>query len=134
MVLPDAAAGDARVVHLDKAMLHALPSAGFSTSTIWTEGVQHFRGVRLLTLVKCLGIEDGILTLTAKNEYLIEIPVRDLRPDGALVAYERNGRPMGTRDKGPLWLVYPYDENPVFRTESIYMQSIWQLDRIEVTP
>lgn len=131
---PAPGAGAARTVRLDEAMLRFLPSEAFSTSTIWTEGVQHFRGVRLRTLMDCLGIRDGVLTLTAKNEYLVEIPMAELRGDGALVAYERNGRPMETRDKGPLWLVYPYDADPAFRTETIYAQSIWQLDRIEVTP
>ncbi|SDH94252.1 oxidoreductase [Lutimaribacter saemankumensis] len=134
MGLAQAEQAKVREVMLDDAMLRALPAEDFSTTTIWTDGVQHFRGVRLLTLVRCLGIENGLLTLTAKNEYLIEIPVEDLRPDGALVAYERNGKPMATRDKGPLWLVYPYDSHTDFQTETIYAQSIWQLDRIEVTP
>ena len=39
---------------------------------------------------------------------------------------------MSIRDKGPLWVVYPYDSSADYRTEVIYSRSIWQLDRIEV--
>jgi hypothetical protein len=53
--------------------------------------------------------------------------------DGALVSYLRNGAPMTLRDKGPVWLVYNYDSDPAYRTEVIYANSIWQLDRIEIT-
>ena len=39
---------------------------------------------------------------------------------------------MSLRDKGPLWIVYPFDSNPSYSTEVTYARSIWQLDRIEV--
>jgi hypothetical protein len=41
---------------------------------------------------------------------------------------------MTVRDKGPLWIVYPYDAKPEYRQELIYSRSIWQLDHIEVKP
>lgn len=126
--------GQGRHIALDRAALDTLPQDGFRTRTLWTDGEQVFRGVRLKTMMRCLGIEDGTLTLHARNAYVVDIPVRKLRNDGALIATHRNGAPMSVRDKGPLWLVYHYDGNPAFRTESIYAQSIWQLDRIEIAP
>ena len=68
------------------------------------------------------------------HDYAVEIPVSDSVEDGPILAYELNGAPMSVRDKGPLWLVYPYDQNPEYRSEVIYSRSIWQLDRIEVLP
>ena len=44
-----------------------------------------------------------------------------------------NGEIMSLRDKGPLWVIYPYDQNAAYRSEVTYSRSIWQLDRIEVT-
>ena len=123
-----------RRIALDRAGLQAMPQDAFSTTTIWTEGRQSFRGVRLWHLVRCFGVEDGVVTLIAKNDYLIDIPVAQLRPDGAMIAFERNGKPMTTREMGPLWLVYPYDADPAFRVETIYARSIWQLDRLRITP
>jgi hypothetical protein len=38
---------------------------------------------------------------------------------------------MSMRNKGPLWLVYPYDSNVALQTEAVYARSIWQLVRIE---
>ncbi|WP_375172852.1 molybdopterin-dependent oxidoreductase [Pseudooceanicola sp.] len=115
---------------LDATALRALPADSFVTETIWTEGEQAFTGVRMTELLNRLDIHSGQITLVAANDYQIRIDVEDFTPDGALLAYERNGAPMTLRDKGPVWLVYPYDADARFRTEIIYANSIWQLDRI----
>ena len=111
----------------DLEMLEALESDSFETSTIWTEGTIAFEGV----LVEVLGIEGETLRATAINDYAIEVPLSDAVEDGPIVAYRMNGETMSVRDKGPLWLVYPYDLNADYRTEVIYSRSIWQLDRME---
>lgn len=118
----------------DRALLEALPPGEFTTSTIWTEGPQHFEGVYVHDLLSKLGVTSGTLRLTASNDYAITIPVAELRAGEALLAYRRNGAEMTLRDKGPLWLVYPYDSSDDFRNEVIYSRSIWQLDRIGVEP
>ena len=46
----------------------------------------------------------------------------------------RNGGRMSVRDKGPLWIVYPFDSSEEYQAELIYSRSIWQLVRIEVLP
>ena len=75
---------------------------------------------------------EGTLKATAINDYAVEIPVEDAVEGGPIIAFMRNGAPMSVRDKGPLWIVYPYDSDPAYQTEVIYSRSIWQLDRIEV--
>jgi hypothetical protein len=117
---------------LDADALRQLPREEFETTTIWTEGPQAFAGVRMTEILDRLDIDTGQMLLTAANGYQITIPVADFTPDGALIAYERNGQKMSLRDKGPLWLVYPYDSGAKFRTEIIYASSIWQLDRITI--
>ena len=52
--------------------------------------------------------------------------------DGPILAYLNDGEEMPVRDKGPLWVVYPYDLNASYQSEVIYSRSIWQLDRIVV--
>jgi len=134
VTITDSANTDAKHARylFDRTALEVLPKDSFETSTIWTEGLQRFEGVRLHALVQELGISDGTLWLTAINDYMVEMPVSELRADGALLAHTRNGAPMTARDKGPLWVVFPYDENPRWQTETVYARSIWQLDRIEV--
>ncbi len=114
----------------DLAMLEALDGQTVETSTIWTDGTQTFKGVPLKKLIDYLGVQGDVLRATAINDYAIDIPVSD-GVEGALLAYQLNGQPMSVRDKGPLWIIYPYDADPKYRTEVIYSRSIWQLDRIE---
>lgn len=122
------------VAKFDAARLAALPRREFATSTIWTEGVQSFSGVELRSLIDHLGVSSGTLKITAVNDYSIQIPVSEVAAGGALLADLRDGKPMTVRDKGPLWLVYPYDSASEFRNEVVYSRSVWQVDRIEVMP
>lgn len=116
---------------LDLALLESLDRTTIETSTIWTEGTQIFEGVSLSVLVDALGLEGQTLRATAINDYAVDIPMSDAVEGGAIVAYKLDGAKMSVRDKGPLWIVYPYDSNADFRTEVIYSRSIWQLNRIE---
>jgi len=124
---------DGRTLALTRADLLDLPMTEIATTTIWTDGVQRFRGVRLADLLAALLADGTGVTLVAANGYRIESDVTQLRPADALIAVERNGAAMGLRDKGPLWLVYDYDSSAEFRTEVFYSNSIWQLDRLELS-
>lgn len=115
-------------------MLKALDATTYETTTIWTEGGQSFTGVTLGALMEALGVEGGTITATAINDYSVEIPYEDATESTALVAYMRNGEPMSVRDKGPLWVVYDYDSDVRFQSEVYYSRSIWQLNRLEVSP
>lgn len=117
----------------DRASLSALGLETVETATIWTEGVQVFEGVSLAALVDLLGVERGTLRATAINDYTIEIPVSDAVEGGPIIALRLNGEEMSLRDKGPLWIIYPYDRSAEYRSETIFSRSIWQLDRIEAT-
>jgi len=112
--------------------LQSMPISEFETETIWTEGKQTFKGVTLKTILDSLDIQGGELTAIAVNDYSVTIPVSDAVDDGPVIAYLQNGEPMSRRDKGPLWIVYPYDKVRAYKTETIYSRSIWQLDRLVV--
>lgn len=121
------------LARFDLDMLSDLGTRGFTTTTMWTEGDQSFTGVGLDQLLDRLGVEDGMLKATAINDYGVDIPVDVATEGGPIIAFELNGEPMSVRDKGPLWIVFPYDSDPAYRTEITFSQSIWQLDRIEVS-
>jgi hypothetical protein len=112
--------------------LAALENVTFTTTTVWTEGDQTFTGVPLNELVNELGLVDGVIQAVAINDYSVSIPVEEALAEGPVVAYLLNGQPMSVRDKGPLWIVYPYSSNPEYQTEVAYSRSIWQLDRLLV--
>lgn len=114
----------------DLEMLKALPVTSFRTSTIWTQGEIEFSGVALVDLLEAVQAHGEVIHAIALNDYAIDIPVSDAVEGGPIIAYAMNGEAMSVRDKGPLWIVYPYDSSSEFRTETIYARSIWQLDRI----
>ncbi len=118
--------------HFEESDLRALPLVRFETDTIWTEGTQVFEGVSLAALLSHVGASDGNLFATAANDYTVTIPTSDAVENGPIIAYLRNGEKMSLRDKGPLWIVYPFAGNDAYKTEEYYSRSIWQLDRIEV--
>ncbi|SOC10410.1 molybdopterin-dependent oxidoreductase [Rhodobacter maris] len=126
--------GATQVVQFDDAMLGALPRAEFATSTIWTSGESRFSGVPLREVLARLGVHAGQIRVIALNDYAVEIPLAELADEAPLLADRRNGQPMSIREKGPLWIVYPYDADPSYRNEVIYARSVWQVDRIEVLP
>ena len=124
--------GDAAII--DAAMLEAMGTVTLETSTIWTEGVQSFKGVPLNVLLERLGAEGTTIAASALNDYTVEIPVTDAVEGGPILAYEVNRKPLSVRDKGPLWVVYPYDSSADYQTEVIYARSIWQVARMEIRP
>ncbi|MCW1918737.1 molybdopterin-dependent oxidoreductase [Rhodobacter sp. KR11] len=122
------------VLAFDRAGLAALGPVSFSTTSIWTEGRHAFTGIPLWTLAQKLNLPpDAKVTLRAMNDYQVDIPLTETTPQAPLLAYEMDGKPMSVRDKGPIWVVYPYDADPrAFQTVTVFARSIWQLDRIEI--
>jgi hypothetical protein len=123
---------DGDTVVFDRAALTALPATTFETSTVWTDGVSSFTGVSLQNLALEIGVNDGRFLATAINDYTVEIPMSDAVEGGPIIAYLMDGNEMSIRDKGPLWVIYPYDSDADFRSEVIFSRSIWQLDRLEI--
>lgn len=111
----------------DMDMLQALPAVEFATTTNWTEGTKTFKGVPLKALLESVGATGAKITATALNNYSVDIPMDALKDDAPIVAYTIDGEEFSRRDKGPLWIVFPYDSSPDYQTELVYGWSIWQL-------
>lgn len=120
-------------VHYSDADLAAMTTISFSTSTIWTEGIQEFSGPSLATVLQAAGLPDGAgsVRLVALNDYAIDLDIAQIEAAAPIVANRIDGAPFGVRDKGPLWVVFPYDSAPRYRAESVYAVSVWQLRHIE---
>ena len=122
-------------VALDRATLEAMPATEFETTTVWQEGTLRFTGVPLKDVLALVGAEDASeIAAIALNDYQVTIPVASIEDTVPIVAYLTNGETMSPRDKGPLWIVYPYDSDAKYRNEVTYSRSIWQLDRLTVKP
>jgi hypothetical protein len=116
----------------DMQALEAMPQIKFETSTVWTEGVQEFSGPSLKAVLAMHGLTGTTIYARALNDYIIEIPFDELEDEAPIIATRIDGDHFSRREKGPLWIIYPFDTSERFQTESTYGRSIWQLNELRV--
>ena len=112
--------------------IEALGSASVVTRTPWHDSPVSFTGVRLSSLLEKAGAKGKTLSVAALNNYRSEIPVSDIGEHGVILAYKQDGEYMPVSDKGPLFVVYPFDADPELNTEVYYTRSAWQVRSITV--
>jgi hypothetical protein len=123
-------AGDA--AHFDMTMLEQLPQRSFTTSTPWYSEPRKFTGPLLRDVLAACGAQGSSLRAIALNDYQVDLPFDDVQRFDVLLARLLDDRPMSVRDKGPLFIIYPFDARPALRSTTYYGRSAWQLKRIEV--
>ncbi|WP_181705127.1 molybdopterin-dependent oxidoreductase [Chthonobacter rhizosphaerae] len=116
----------------DLAMLTALASRVTEVETPWTEGKTRFEGPLGRAVLEAVGATGAMLKVTALNDYSADVPAADLVDHDVILATSMNGKPMSVRDKGPLFLIYPFDADPSLYTEQYFNRSVWQIATIEV--
>lgn len=116
----------------DRAMLEKLGMVTIVTSTPWYQGPMTFEGVPLDKLMADVGAKGQRVVAYALNDYTTEIPMEDFAKHHAILALKRNGEYMPVRDKGPLFVVYPYDSEPELKSQIFYSRSAWQVARLVV--
>lgn len=116
----------------DRAMLESLGMVTVETTGPWYEGTAKFEGVSLDKLMKRVGASGERVSVVALNDYSSDIPVEDFSKYNVILAIKRNGEYMPVRDKGPLFVIYPFDDNPELKNQTIYGRSVWQVAKIIV--
>ena len=120
------------VAEMDMAMIEALGTASFTTSTPWSNTLLTYSGVPMIKLMEAVGASGSVLTVYALNDYKTDIPFEDFRKFPVILATKRNGAYMPVSDKGPLFIVYPYDSDPVLKQQIYFSRSAWQVARMVV--
>ena len=116
----------------DRPMLEALGMITVETTTPWYDGPVKFEGVSLDKLMKQVGASGERAVVIALNDYSTEIPMEDFTKYNVILALKRNGEYMPISDKGPLFVIYPFDSKPELKTQIYYDRSAWQVARIMV--
>ena len=116
----------------DLAMLEALPGQETTTTTPWYDGAQSFAGPLGNALLLAVGATGETLVVTAINDYVTEIPLSDFETWPVILATRHNGEAMSVREKGPIFVIYPFDSDEALNTEVYYGRSAWQVKSIEV--
>jgi|TARA_R110000787_G_scaffold126902_2_gene238140 hypothetical protein len=122
---------DGTRVEVPMETLMEMPATEFYTSTPWTTGVQKFKGVEFKLLLDTYGIDADTVRVSALNDYSVMVPANVLRADGAILAYHLNDAEMSVREKGPFWVVFPYDKDVRFQTDAYWAYSVWQVKAID---
>lgn len=116
----------------DMAMLARMPQTSFTTRTPWYAEPRKFTGPLLRDLLAAAGAQGTTLRAIALNDYQVELPADDAMRFDVIVARLLDGEPMAVRDKGPLFMIYPFDAQPDLHNPVHYSRSAWQLRTIEV--
>lgn len=121
-----------KTARFDRAMLESMEQKGFETTTPWYTGPVRFDGVKMARLLAAVGATGSSVTVAALNDYTTDIPVSDFEKYGVILALKRNGAYMPISDKGPLFIVYPFDSMPELKSQEFYSRSAWQVAKIVV--
>ncbi|OZG75332.1 hypothetical protein BTA51_02815 [Hahella sp. CCB-MM4] len=115
---------------LDLTMLDSLPQFSITTSTPWYDAPRKFTGPLARDLVKLLGASGEQVKATALNDYSINIPLEDFEKFDVVLATRIDGKTISVREKGPIFVIYPFDDHTELVSETYYQRCIWQLDRL----
>ena len=121
-----------RKFDFDMAMLEKLPQRSFATRTPWYPAPRTFTGPLLRDVLAAAGASGTQLRLIALNDFKVGMPVSDTKKFDVIVACLLDGQPMAVREKGPLFVIYPYDSSAELQSELYFGRSAWQLRTIEV--
>jgi hypothetical protein len=121
-----------QVALFDRAMLESLGLETIETTTPWFKGLVKFEGVPLSRLLETVGAAGDKIVATAINDYSVTIPIEDFGKYGVILALKRNGEYMTVSNKGPSFIVYPYDRYPELHSQKFYARSAWQVTRLMV--
>ena len=117
---------------LDMAMLEALAQRSFTTKTPWFKQPRKFTGPLLRDVLGLVGAQGTTLRMTALNDYRIDVPIDDARRFDVVLAHLLDDKPITVREKGPLFMIYPFDSDAALRNPLYYSRSVWQLKSIDV--
>jgi len=116
----------------DMALLASLPQHSFSTKTPWYPQPHKFTGVLVRDLLDAVGSKAITIRATALNDYRADMLADELVKNGAMIAYLFDDQPMPVREKGPLVIIFPFNDRPELRTAVHYSRAVWQLRGIEL--
>ena len=119
-------------LRLSLAQLQSLPQYTINTATRWTKGVKAFRGPLLRDVLALAKPQGASLFAVASNEYRVDIPLKDSSDYNMILALALDGKALTMRSKGPIWIIYPWSDNPELEKGKYYSRAIWQLVELAI--
>jgi len=109
------------------------PQIEIRTTTPWHAGVQTFSGPSLLAVLAAFDLARATILARAINNYETLLETAQITPDYPILATRQNGETMTVRDKGPIFVIFPYDRLG-HQDKALLRQSVWQLSTLTQIP
>jgi hypothetical protein len=91
-----------------------------------------FKGPSLTEVLTLAGATGGDVTLSAADDYKVEITADDMKKFNPILAIEKDGVRMAPDDFGPFFVMWPFKEKPEIDIEAYQAKAIWSVVKIEV--
>jgi hypothetical protein len=118
----------------DAAQIAALPRHSITTGTPWYDTPRRFEGPLLRDVLLAVGATGRTLHVEALNDYASDLPFADTLIYDVVIADRIDGQPIPVRERGPLFIMYPFDQVPQLKSEQYYQRAVWQVKSIAVQP
>ena len=83
-------------------------------------------------MLQAAGADGTTIRAIALNDYKVDIPLADARRFDVVMARLINGQAIPVRDKGPLFIIYPFDDRAELRVPQYFSRCAWQLRTLEI--
>ena len=113
-------------------MLEKLPQQTFTTKTPWYPQAVTFTGPLLRDVLAAAGASGKQISARAIDDYKTLIPMSDAQNFKLILARQIDGKNLSIREKGPLFIVYPYDSKPELQAQVYLDRSAWQLKSLTI--
>ncbi|MFB9216325.1 hypothetical protein [Vibrio sinaloensis] len=119
-------------VELDEAMLSELEVATIRTNNHVVDSVVEYKGPTLASVLEYVGAKGTQVKVIAWDDYVVTIPVNDIKKYQVLLATHEAGTRMTIDDKGPLFVVFPFSDHAELRNDFYYSLSVWQVRELVI--
>ena len=109
-----------------------LPQTEVVTSNEFVDGEKSFRGPLARDLLyECGSDLPDRVTLTAANDYQNSVPTSEFFQYDVIFALTMDGEYLSSRDKGPIWVIYPMSQHAELRDPVYNSHLVWQLIKVD---
>ena len=91
-----------------------------------------FKGPLLTDVLTLAGATGGDITLSAADDYKVDITADEMKAYNPILAIEKDGVRMPPEDFGPFFVMWPFKEKPEIDNEAFQAKAIWTVVKIEV--
>ena len=91
-----------------------------------------FKGPSLADVLTLAGATGNDITLSAVDDYKVDITADDMKKFNPILAIEKDGVRMAPDDFGPFFVMWPFKEKPEIGIEAYQAKAIWSVVKIEV--